>query len=179
MKSSKAAKRYAKALFSSSSEKGTLEAVRNDLQAIRGLAETSEDFKHFITNPLIGSDRAGEVISALFKKKAHPATLQFLQFLAHKKRLNQVAPICAAFDALYDESKNVQRAHVTSTQPLDKRQKEAIKSRLEQRFNKTILIHNTIDPNLIGGFKIQIGDQVLDYSIATQLESFKKKLINA
>lgn len=176
---SKAAKRYARAFFELASTEQDLDTVRADVQAIRKLCSVSSEFQQFVKDPVLPTHQQQAVIRDLLEGKAHPLTLRFLLFLIHKKRLAELDLICQYVEEFYCEKNNIVKVTVTSASSLSDDQLSDIQKRLESRFSKTIDVTPRIDPALLGGFKIQIGDTIHDYTIQAQLHRLREKLINA
>ena len=176
---SKAAKRYARAFFQLASEQQELDAARNDLLSLRRLCSDSDDFHSFIKNPVLPEEQRTSILHALLDGKAHPTTLRFLRFLASKNRLAELEPICDTFEQFYCEQNNLLKVVITSASVLTPEQTDSIRQRLETRFGKTVETEAELDPTLLGGFKVKVGDTIHDYSIQAQLQRFREQLINA
>lgn len=175
---SKAAKRYARAFFQLTSEQEELDDTRQDMLALRDISSRSADFQQFIKNPVLPSDQQKTVLQSLFEA-AHPSTLRFLQFLVDKKRLGDMTSICDFFEQFYCAKNNILKVTITSASPLDEEQLSVLQERLESRFNKTIEAIAMLDPTLLGGFRVKVGDTIHDYSIQAQLKRLREQLINA
>jgi len=174
-----AARRYADALFSLAKDKGALEAVKSNLQSIATLANDSEDFASFLGNPLLKPETQQGVIDAAFKGSADDQTLNFLHFLCSKERLGLLPDVCASFEESYLEEKGILNAFVVSAEALSEAQTTRMAEKLAAKTGKQIRIHARVDASLIGGFTIQVGDEITDFSVASQLERFKKQTLNA
>lgn len=180
MKSSVAtvAKRYAKALFDLSTEQGNLDLVRGDLDHLAGLATDSTDFEAFLENPRIPVTEKDQIFRRLFKDPESP-TLRFVRFLNAKYRSNILPDICGAFAEMHDEQKGILKVHVTSAHDLSQAQTGALTGKLADRTGKTISLTTDVDPDLIGGFRMKIGDEITDLSIANKLAKFRLNVINS
>ncbi len=179
MENSTVAKRYALALYDLTVEQGATAAVREDLAAIRALIGNTPDFSGFIDNPTIAPEDEEQTLSTLYKEQAHALTLQFLLFLASKSRLNQLRAICDVYEQYICEDLDILKVRITAAHKLSDVQRNAIKQKLKAQYEKTIDAEVDIDASLIGGFKIQVGDHIRDYSIATKLEQFEQCVIGA
>ena len=179
MASTKAAKSYAKAIFALAGETDKLDRVCGDLRALAQLREQSSELKDFFSNPLITAERRSEIIKKLFSEKLDPLTVQFLLFLESKRRLAHLADICEEVEASYYEFKGILRVQMTAAKAPESDQVEQILQRLRDRFSKEIELAVEIEPELLGGFQLQVGDTVYDSSIRTKLLTFQQKLINA
>ena len=179
MASTKAAKSYAKAIFALAGETDKLDRVRGDLLALAKLREQSSELKSFFSHPLITTERRSEIIKKLFDEKLDPLTVRFLLFLELKGRLEHLADICEEVEASYYELKGILRVQMTAAKAPEGDQVEQILQRLRDRFSKEIELAVEIEPELLGGFQLQVGDTVYDSSIRTKLLTFQQKLINA
>lgn len=179
MSQSKAARRYAQALFLLASEQGKLDAVQADLQALGGLLAASPELRAFLGDLLLPPSRRSQVLGELFERQgqADPLVVRFLFLLAEKKRLPLLADIVTAFGQSYDQARGILRVRVTSARPLDAAQVDRIVARLRAQHGKEIRPELDVDPALLGGFVIQVGDQVRDLSVETQLQRLQRQLV--
>ena len=179
MLTSKAAKRYAKAFFSLAQDKGKLDEVRADFNALAALAAQSEELSTFLSSPLVAQDKRLELLKSLFEGKIGATTMSFIEFLNTKDRTPVLASVCEYFEVFCNEAANVQLVTITSAQELSDAQVKAIEAKLEAKLNKTIKASTELDASLLGGFKNAIGDQVIDHSITAQLNSLKQRIVNS
>lgn len=173
------ARRYAEALYDLAVEEDVADAVRVDLAAIRAMTGKSSDFADFLGNPTIAPDTVDRTVTALFKNRAHPVTMRFLQFLASKGRLNQLRAVCDAYEQHICEDLGILKVVITAAHDLSTEQLSSMKQCLQVRYKKQIEAEVEVDPSLIGGFKVQVGDRIRDFSIFTKLEQFEKRVLNA
>lgn len=172
------AKRYARALFDLARQENKLDAVCSDIMAIGQLLQAG-DLERFVGNYIIPSDRRIQTIRALFEGKVDALALRFLLFLEHKKRLGLLGRIATETTRLYDEEQGILNVEITSASPLDPEQFTAICQKLEQRFQKKIRATSATDPRLLGGFVVQVGGTIYDYSIESQLQALNSRLATA
>ena len=151
--------------------------MHTDLQQIHQLIESSADFSEFLDNPVIPKGKQDEIILEIFEKKVSAMTLKYLQFLIQKGRLSVLKGICEAFDRLFLETKNIAKVEVFSSVSLNETQLTAMKKHLKDKLHKDVQTHLVIEPNIIGGVKVRIGDEILDYTIQTQLEEFRQNFL--
>jgi len=179
METTQVGKRYAKAIFSLAEEQGVVDALAEDVQQLAQLFEASGDFEAFCCNPLIDDAERKQVFSQLFGNSAQPLTLQCLEFLGRKDRLGSLGAVCAGFLSLYREAKGILLAEITFSHPPTDGQVDALKQKLSAQTGKTIEAETKVDASLIGGFRVNIANEISDYSVATQLEQFKQQVLNA
>lgn len=175
----KIAKRYAIALYENSEQAKHINDVSADLQELQEALANSVELAAFVVNPTYTSVEKETVFLDLHSKLSigSESTLNFIKLLARKKRFENLADIISAFRALTDEKANILDAKIESAITLSGSQENSIKSYLEKKYKKTIRLTNVVNPSLGGGYTILIGDQLIDYSVSTQLNKLKTQLI--
>lgn len=171
--------RYAKALFGLALDQELLDEIHQDMVELARLIKESPEFARFVADPRVPPDKRGKTLSALFDGRAQALTLRFLAFLDEKDRLDRLPDICRELIRLYRDHRGILEVRITSAAPLSKSQVAEIDRRLHRKFGKTIQSTCCLDPALLGGFRIQAGDTIHDFSIATQLNVLQQKLIHA
>lgn len=180
MANAQVAKRYARALFELAREQGRLDAVYADLMGIATLfSERREQIATLIEPYGMTPENRKKLWRAALSGKADPLVLRFIEFIIDKGRNTVLPEIIEAFTRLYNEEKNILAVEIRAAHPLEQRQVDAITQRLAQRFIKTIKPTIKVDPSLIGGFQVRVGDVVYDYSINHQLDTLHRILITA
>ena len=174
----KIAKRYALSLFSYAQEKKSVDAIAKDLNKILAGIEQSGEFQAFLQDQSIAFRKFKTVIEAVLKTKLDSETWRFLDFLKHRDRLNILREICVEFEKLYLEYKGILKVKIISARELKPEQLENIAKRLKAKFDKNIDYEVEIDPTLIAGFKVQVGDSIYDFSVENQLEKFKNRILS-
>jgi len=179
MSSNTASRRYAKALFELCREQKAVEFVRKDLEGLIEFLHTSKEWSTFVLTPVGSLEIRAGVLDHLLKNQVHALTHRFMLFIDQKRRMNLLSSIYQEWLALYDAAQGNVRATVVTSSPLDEQHLADLTSRLTTRFGKNVILTARIDPLIIGGLKIFVADQVLDYSIETQLQRLKKRMIYA
>ena len=175
----KAAKRYAQALFELSIQQNTLDPVHKEINKILNLISTTKELSAFLKDPELSPEQRQKIVDVLFKDHAHPLIYKLLCLLIRKNRLDLLESVSEIFVNLYIEYKNILLVTVTAPESLAEDQIQSICHKLKSRLNKEIQPTAEVDPKLIGGFKLQLGDLIYDFSIQTQLEKFKQNVIHA
>lgn len=178
MKNYRIAERYAKVLIAQAQNDSQMEKIQGDVEHISALVTESVAFNDFVANPVIPVAMRRELLKKIFQHKVNAATLSFLDLIAQKERLDELPKICEVFMRLYDEHKSVIRAQVSSVCSLRPDQVTAIAGKLKNVFKKDVKIETSLDSGLLGGFKVQVGDLIYDYSIRTQLEKYREAVMN-
>ncbi len=172
-------RRYAKVLFNMAKETGQVENVRKDLAGLRELTRKTPDLAAFLTNYLVPSEPRLATLKALFEQRVSALTYRFLMYLEEEKRMRLLDPTTDFFNELCDRERGVVKAKVTAARPLAAEQLDALRKQLEGKFQKEISTETAVDPALLGGFTVQIGDVIYNSSTAHQLEAFKQKIVTA
>lgn len=172
---SKAARRYAKALLQSALEKDKLGKVKKDIRFIYETVEDSNDLRIFLKSPIIKSEDKLKALSDIFGKHISNETMDLLRLLSEKRREKLLKDICTGFLELYSEHMGIIRVDVVSAFELDTKQKEALQDELVERTGKKVEMDITVNPNLIGGLVVKIGDTVIDGSVKHKIRMLKNQ----
>ncbi|MFJ8263082.1 F0F1 ATP synthase subunit delta [Rummeliibacillus sp. NPDC094406] len=177
MSQSTAANRYAKALFQLAQEHNLLNEVTEDLREVKIAFGENGNLFQLLDSPKIETDKKKEMLSELFAS-VQPIIVNALKLLVDKKRIHEVVSVIDAFVAQANDAQGVADAVVFSTRTLAEEEKQRISTAFAQKVGKNALhITNEIDASLLGGIRVQIGNQIYDNSVATKLAGLKRELI--
>ncbi len=168
---------YAAALAEIGRETHSLEAIEGDLRAVLALFEGDAYFRGFLTSPRL--DRAvkwNAVKKALGAKLGRPV-VGLLKVLVEKGRESVFDEVVEEFDKLKDVSEDRLHAYVVVAKPLADDLRRAMTQRLERASGKTIALHERVDPSVLGGAALRVGDRVIDRTLKTKLAAMKKQLL--
>ncbi len=174
--SSVIAKRYALALFELGRETSDVERIRRDLQEIARLIDVSAELVQFFDNPVIPPEKRIGILQEIFERKVCPLTYKFILFLESKKRLQFLGVICGIFEQLDAQARNIIQARIITSVSLSDSQIHAMTGHLGGKLGKNVEPVCEVDPAILGGLKIQMGDTIYDYTFRRQLEKFKKSV---
>jgi len=175
MKSTKAAGRYAQSLLDLSVESGELESVKADMELIRNTIEGSYDLELMLESPVIKPDAKQAVLNNLFSTRISKLSLRFVLLITAKGRESILGPISQAFLDQYRAHKGIVIARVVSASALTTDAKKALITNLSLSGN-TIELIEKIDPSLLGGLRVKVGDQLIDASIRRKLNDLKSDI---
>jgi len=174
---STAAKRYALALFQLAQKNDQLAHVEEDLREVKAVFKENGDLQALLALPKLSADRKKEIIRELFAN-ANPLVVNTLQVLIDSKRINETVAVATEFAALSNDAQGIADAKVFSTRPLTDVERTSISTAFAHKVGKqTLRIENEIDPSLIGGIRLQIGNRIFDSSVSAKLDRLKKQLI--
>lgn len=173
------ATRYAKALLDLAVEKGQLEQVYEDMQWVKAVCKSNRDFVNLLRSPIISADVKKKVLEAVTAGKLNELTTAFMRLLITKGRESNLPEISTAFIDAYKVEKNIHTVKLTTATPVTDATKEAILNQVKKSagFEK-IELEEKVDADLIGGFVLQIGDKLVDASIAYDLKTIAKQFEN-
>jgi F-type H+-transporting ATPase subunit delta len=171
---SQVAVRYAKSLIELADEKGQLDTVYSDMRVVLAGCKHLKDLQMLLKSPLVKTDKKLSVFKAIFKGQVSDTTGHFIELLTKNRRESYLENIAEEFIIQYKEKRNIVTAIVTSAVKLDDAIRAKIMEILKKWYKAEIEIVEKIDPKLIGGFVLRIGNKEADMSILRQLNSLKK-----
>jgi len=169
---------YATALFGAARERGKLDAIRDQLgQFVDALRENNE-MQLFLFSPSFSS---AEKIEGLRKAVSdpEPELENFLELLLEKGRMPVIYRIRRQFDALWNKENKRLGVTVTSAVELDPEIAKRIGAEIEEQTGNTVELESRVDPDILGGLVVQVGNMILDTSIRNRLEKLRKSVASA
>lgn len=176
MKSS-LAERYAKALLEAAKKEGVVQEVADDLQALSELNAESLEFQRFVQDPVIPSVDQERAVTAMFDGILRTLTFTFIRMLISKRRLSILADIIDMYQDLHRRIKGVVRAKITSYTDFNEQQLSQLSRQLEAKIGRKVETDVIVDPSVLGGFKVQVGDVVHDFTFQNQIDNFEERLL--
>lgn len=177
MISSEVAKRYAAGLFQLAVEKNMLDLIASEMQAIGEVCEKDRTLLNFLAAPQIRDQDKEEVIKAVFSKKVSDPVNELLDLVVRKRRSQYIVEISEAFQDLVLENRGIIKTRVVAAVPVTDKEVSELKSRLEKKTGKKVLMTIKIDPKILGGMIVHLGNQVIDKSIRYQLRLLRDRLL--
>lgn len=173
---SSAAKRYAQALFSLGKERDTLDAWQSDLALLSSLAE-NDQVATYLTNPSVAPERKLATLESTFDAGVQPETRNLARLLIERHRTELIPEIREIFDNQVRADRGIVIADVTTAERLNDAEQELVRDKLHSLTGKTVQLATHVDPEIIGGIVIRIGDQVIDGSVRNKLEKMRARLV--
>ena len=169
---------YATALFEAAKDRGKLDAIRDQLGQFVGVLEDNREVRLFFFSPYFSS---AEKIDGLKKSVSdvEPELLNFLELLLEKGRMPVIFRIRRQYDALWAKENKRLGVTVTSAVELDPEIAKRIGSEIEEQTGNKVELESRVDPNILGGLVLQVGNMVLDTSIRNRLEKLRKSVARA
>lgn len=171
------AKRYSQALFEVAKEQNLLDQVEQDLNLFVETFKMTEGFQTFLTHPQIGGEVKKEMVSNIFADSISWVTKNFLLILVDSGRENTVEEILKEYSKLANDAREIAAVTAISAKPLTDAEKQQLEKLYKERLNKVVKLENIIDPAILGGLIVRVGDRVYDGSLIKKLKTVKKSLV--
>ena len=168
---------YAEALFELARERDQEELVSGQLQELCAYLDRDPGFAAFITSDAIEDESRGRSLERLFRGRLADTLLDTLQVMNRKGRLGLLQAVYEQYQHIRHAGHNEAEVLVTTAVPLEKRERRELIERLKQTTGKEIVLEERVNQAIFGGFIIEIGDHLLDASLATQLKLMRRKLL--
>lgn len=169
---------YARSLFELVRDSGgqpAIESTLGELEDLLEVARTNPQFGEFLSSRILSAERREAALQSILGGRASNLVRQFVLTLNAKGRLSRLAPIVAAFDELVQEAFGRVEVDVYTASPISPDELNAIRDRLRSVLGKEAIVHPYTDGKMLGGLKLQIGDQLIDGSIETQLRRLRDR----
>ncbi len=172
----RAAKRYAKGLMQFANESGKAAEINQEMVDLKNSIQSSRELAQFLSSPVLDSRRKNEIAKELFKGFS-PASQNFIKLVIDQRREGLLKQIASQFNELYDQSNNIRTAEVITATELNEGLIQEIleKAKSTMGANYSYKIENKINPDLIGGFILRVGDKQIDSSVRSRLNKLKKE----
>ena len=168
------ATRYAKSLIGLAVEQKSLEETKKDMVFFSETLRANSQLQAVLANPIVAHNKKIKILEAIFGNKVSTLTDSFFKIMINKSRSEILYATAKEFINQYNVIKHIVRAYVTSATPLSEENKKKVVAELEAATKGTIELHTKVDPKLIGGFVLTVGDMQVDTSISTSLNKLKQ-----
>jgi F-type H+-transporting ATPase subunit delta len=169
-------KTYARALVGAAKTAGVVDEVIEQLgRLVDEYLGGSEQLRAAFASPRIDEDEKTRVIDRVFADEFHPTLVKFLKVMAGRDRLAYVGAVRVAADDIHDEMIGRVVASVQTAVPLDDALRAQISDQLGSMMSKKVRLRESVDPELIGGMVIRVGDKVFDSSVSNRLDKLARK----
>jgi F-type H+-transporting ATPase subunit delta len=169
---------YARALFEVATEQDALDEIREQLGAFADAMHENRDLAIFFFSPYFSVREKLEGLERTVQD-AHPAIANFLQALIERHRMPAVFRIRTNFEALWEEERRLLPVLITSAVDLDEQVVQSLGERIGDQVQRTVEVTSRVDPDIIGGIVLRVGNVILDASIKNRLEQLRKQVAQA
>ena len=164
---------YAKSLYDLSKD---LDQDLNDLEVLKSCISNSNELVKVLMHPSISKEEKKELFKNLLSGKVEDYFLYFVYVLVDNERILELENIYDTFKMLVDEKNNILNCEVVSKYPLDNNVKEDLIKYLSQKYQKKIILKELVNDELIGGIKVIVQNEVIDYTIDSTLTNLKNTI---
>lgn len=168
--------RYATALFEIAKEQGAMTKFKEEALAIVNLLQDTPEYVSLLGHPSVVEANKLEMVQEAFGGKVADEFVGLIELIIKKSRTEYLVDILMEFIKMAKEAEGILKGMITSAMPLTNKQIAQIETNLEQSTGKTLELEVTVDPSLIGGMIVRIGDKVVDGSIKGQMDTLKSQL---
>ncbi len=168
--------RYARSVMELALEKGQLDAVHGDMQLVANTCAGSRELRSLLRSPVVKPDAKGRILEKVFGGKVGPMTAAFIGILVRKGRELLLPHVAGAFTELYKQHKGIVTVQVVSAAALDDKARAQVRAMAEARHpGRSIDMQEQVDPALIGGLSIRIGDEQVDGTVSRRLADLRRE----
>src|SRR6218665_2253420 len=175
MKSSKSASRYSQALLDLAIEQGNLDTVAADMKYMADVCAENRELELMLESPIVKADKKIAVLNAVFDQ-FDKVTKSFVELIVKNGREGLLSQIANTFETQLKTYKGIVPVKLVSDKIFDAGVKKTILSNLEKSVKGTLEVTEELNPDLIGGFIVRMGDTQIDASVASQLGQLKTRL---
>ncbi len=176
MNESQISVRYAKALFQSASAQQLLDRVYSDMEMITDICQV-EEFQYLLAVPSLPASDKCRISDSVFREALSELSLSMIHLVIENKREMYLPAIARNFRDLYRKAKGIRAATLVTAQPLDKEEADQIRKVIKSAFREEVMLTQSLDEEIIGGFVLTIEDMQYDASVARSLQKMKNQLM--
>jgi F-type H+-transporting ATPase subunit delta len=170
------AKRYADALFQLGSEKATLNDIAEELRVVNQVFQENSELNAFLMHPRVTNEKKKLFLDEVFKGVSVDV-LNTLKLLVERHRIVNISQIADAFEVLVNDASGIASGKVYSVRKLSDAEKAELETSFAKRLNKSVVkLENVVDPTIIGGMKIRMGNTIYDGTISGKLRRIEQNM---
>ncbi len=169
---------YGESLLDVSEELGVTNDIQKELAELKVVFEENPSLYAFYNSPKVGREEKKAAIRKIFEGKLSETVLNFLCVLVDKRRTSECLQIIKMFDSLVNEKLGVVAGVARVAKPISDKLAAELEKKLCDVTGKKIKLKVIVDPSVIGGVRLKVGDSVIDTSVATQLKEMKSNIDN-
>jgi F-type H+-transporting ATPase subunit delta len=170
------ARRYARALYEMADSKRVVDRIDGDVEMILASLSGSPELYRFFADPVLSAEKKRRVIAALFGPRIHEVMASFLALLVDKRREPLFPDVARSYRDLRDAQTNVVRAEARVALPLPAAEMQRLQTALERLTGRSVRLNTRVDPTIVGGVVVRVGDTVYDRSVANQLARLRNQM---
>jgi F-type H+-transporting ATPase subunit delta len=169
---------YARALFEVAKEHGILDEIREQVGIFADALNENRDLAVFFFSPYFSTEEKKDGLRRAIDG-AEPAFINFLEALVERHRMPAIFRIRARYESLWDEENQLLPVEVTSAVQLDEATVRSVGDRIGEQTGRKVELSSNVDPDILGGIVLRVGNFVLDASISNRLNQLRKQVAQA
>ncbi|QJW44831.1 F0F1 ATP synthase subunit delta [bacterium BFN5] len=173
------AQTYAQAIYEIAADKGMLDEVQAQLEAVQATVSGHAELNALLNHPLVPPQAKKETVTKIFTGELADFVSNFLLLLIDKRRETLLTAIIGEYINIANQTRNIEVAEVTTAKPLTDSQRDALAAKLSKVTGSKIILKLHIDEQILGGVVVKIGERLIDGSIVRQLKSLKTALLSS
>ena len=170
------AKTYANALYDLAKEEALTERIRDDLALIRSLFSQNAEYLRLLSSPALGKAERKKLLDEAFSSSVCEYSLNFVKMLCDNGTLSHFSACCTQFCIRYNEDHNILDVCAISAIELSDELKDRLCARLEKLLGKTVELRTRVEPDILGGIRLELPERQLDGSVRNHLRTLQKQL---
>ncbi len=168
---------YARSLLELATERGESDTIDREFAEFAAQLRANPDFKAFVTARVIDADQRRKSLDVMFQGRMSELLLNALHVLNDKGRLEIVGEVQRLYHELTLEQQAIVEVHVSAAEPLSDVMRTRLQQLMESRTGSTVRLVENVEPRVLGGLIVRVGDQQIDMSVARQLRRFQERLL--
>ncbi len=168
---------YARSLLELAMGRGESDTIDREFAEFAALLQADPDFRAFVTARVIDADQRRKSLDVMFQGRMSELLLNTLHVLNNKDRLEIVGEVQRLYHDLTLEQQAIVEVHVSAAEPLSDVMRTRLQQLMESRTGRTVRLAEHVDPAILGGLIVRVGDEQIDMSVARQLRRFQKTLL--
>lgn len=173
MSDQRVASRYAKSLLELAVERNVLEQVHEDMLLFSKTVEENRAFQLLLSNPIVKHDKKLAILNGIFKGRVDALTLAFFEIVTRKNRESVLSQVATEFQRQYNNIKGIQEAQIVTATPLTPELRAEFSKMVAGQTGKKVQLKENVNPDLIGGFVLRVGDRQIDSSVRNSIRKLK------
>jgi ATP synthase F1 delta subunit len=169
---------YARSLFEVAQEHGLLDELRDELAAFTDALNDNRQMAIFFFSPYFSSEEKKDGLRRSVSG-ANPYLMNFLEALIERHRMPAIFRIRTQYQELWDEANQLLPVQITSAVPLAQDTVDSVGARIGEQTGKKITLSSTVDPEILGGIVLRVGNFILDASIRSRLDQLRRQVARA
>lgn len=171
------ARRYAEALYDTAKEAGLSQQIGEQLEQLLRVLKTDRELDLAFRSPALTSQRRRLLLEECFQGQLHPFVLNLCCLLWTKRREKALPSVVSAYRRQLRQDAGLLTAELVSAANLTEEQLVPVRRALERRFGQPVVIETKIDPSLLGGVRVRVGNTVLDGSVRGHLQALRRRML--